>query len=460
MPNDHMKFVDFLIIGAGPAGLGASNRLQEMGIHNFLILESNSYVGGLSASFKDNAGFTWDTGGHILFSKYPYFNQLMAALMGEDLLEHKRKALIHVAGDWIDYPLQDNIAQLSDDLAQECLEGFIRAQSVNRVALNFQEWVQKTFGDGISRIFMSPYNRKVWAFPLHLMDYTWIKDRVSIPDLGQLKQKTNSGPKPNGWGPNNFFSYPLYGGIGEIFRRLSQRFRRRLLKNHKVIKVDTLERVVTTLNGRQFTYRNLLNTSPLDNFVKDIIKPVEPGIVDVAKLLKHNSVAIVGIGLDMIIAKRANWMYFPETNCPFYRVTNLHNYSPHSTPNSRCHSAFMAEVSCSPQHTIDQKRLEEKVVKGLIDVGLLAKEKIGNIISRWRMSSEYGYPVPCLERDRILTMIQPYLEERNIYSRGRFGGWKYEVGNMDHSFMQGVEWVERMVLGKEESTYPRLKTVN
>ena len=76
------------------------------------------------------------------------------------------------------------------------------------------------------------------------------------------------------------------------------------------------------------------------------------------------------------------------------------------------------------------------------------------------MSSEYGYPIPCLDRDRILTMIQPYLEERNIYSRGRFGGWKYEVGNMDHSLMQGVEWVERMVLGKEECTYTGSRTVN
>ena len=455
-----MRFVDFLIIGAGPTGLGASNRLQELGIHDFLILESNSYVGGLSASFKDRAGFTWDVGGHILFSKYPYFNQLMDTLMGEELLEHKRRALIRVAGDWIDYPLQDNIAQLSDDLAQECLQGIIRARSDNRIAHNFKEWVQKTFGDGISRIFMNPYNRKVWTFPLHLMDYQWIKDRVSIPDLEQLKQKTISGSKPNGWGPNNSFSYPLYGGIGEIFRRLSRRFSGRLLRNHKVTKVDTLQRVVTTLNGRQFTYGKLLNTSPLDKFVKDVIRPIQPGIVDAAKLLRHNSVAIVGIGLDMIIDKRASWMYFPESSCPFYRVTNLHNYSPHITPNSRRYSAFMAEISYSGQNSIDYNCLEERAVKGLIDAGLFPKEKARNIISRWGMSSEYGYPIPCLDRDRILTMIQPYLEDRNVYSRGRFGGWKYEVGNMDHSLMQGVEWVERMVLGKKEWTYTGSKTVS
>lgn len=43
-------------------------------------------------------------------------------------------------------------------------------------------------------------------------------------------------------------------------------------------------------------------------------------------------------------------------------------------------------------------------------------------------------------------------ESQGVYSRGRFGDWKYEVGNMDHSFMQGVEIAERILTGKTEIT--------
>ena len=48
--------------------------------------------------------------------------------------------------------------------------------------------------------------------------------------------------------------------------------------------------------------------------------------------------------------------------------------------------------------------------------------------------------MPTLGWDEALAVIQPFLESHNVYSRGRFGAWKYEVGNRDHSFMQGKEF--------------------
>ena len=98
-----------LIIGAGPTGLGAAFRLQELGHRNWQIFERNNYVGGLSASFKDEKGFTWDVGGHVLFSHYEYFDRLLDNILGRDYLEHKRQAYIRVMNRWVPYPFQNNI---------------------------------------------------------------------------------------------------------------------------------------------------------------------------------------------------------------------------------------------------------------------------------------------------------------------------------------------------------------
>jgi hypothetical protein len=51
-----------------------------------------------------------------------------------------------------------------------------------------------------------------------------------------------------------------------------------------------------------------------------------------------------------------------------------------------------------------------------------------------------------------LAELIPFFEAHDIYSRGRFGLWKYEVGNQDHSFMQGVELIERLLHGCDEIT--------
>jgi hypothetical protein len=76
------------------------------------------------------------------------------------------------------------------------------------------------------------------------------------------------------------------------------------------------------------------------------------------------------------------------------------------------------------------------------------------------MNAPYGYPVATIERDTILNEVMTVLEKRDIYSRGRFGGWKYEVANMDHSLMQGVEAVERILHGTPERTWPTPALVN
>jgi hypothetical protein len=61
--------------------------------------------------------------------------------------------------------------------------------------------------------------------------------------------------------------------------------------------------------------------------------------------------------------------------------------------------------------------------------------------------------VPGAERHPRRRPIQPWLQSNDIWSRGRFGAWLYEVGNMDHSAMQGVEFVNHVLLGEPETVW-------
>jgi hypothetical protein len=92
-------------------------------------------------------------------------------------------------------------------------------------------------------------------------------------------------------------------------------------------------------------------------------------------------------------------------------------------------------------------------VEGLITTGLMEPEDRDLVVAVHTEAVEHFYPVPTLGRDRALAEIQPFLMSRGVYSRGRFGAWCYEISNMDHSVMQGVEVVDLLLRDLPEVTW-------
>jgi len=451
--------VDYAIIGAGPTGLGAARRLAELGAQSFVVLEKNAHPGGLAASFKDAHGYTWDIGGHVVFSHYEYFDRLLDGLLGADQLRHERRAYIRARGAWVPYPFQNNIRHLPRKARWECVYGLLPGRRPETPPQNFQEWIHCVFGEGIGNVFLWPYNFKVWATPPALMSASWVGERVSIVGLEGVLKNIILELDEVGWGPNNAFAFPAFGGTGEIFRRMAAPLADRIRYGDGVASIDAAKKTLTTASGERISYGALLNTGPLDLLVQKQLQEAPDACLEAAKRLKHNGVHVAGVGvaerpLHEGKADKRCWMYFPEDDCPFYRVTNFHNYAPANVPESDPHkAAFLCETSFSGHKPEDAATLMERTEAGLGNVGLLPEAARAKVESRFEMSVDYGYPIPCLERDQALRTLQPWLEAQRIYSRGRFGGWKYEVGNMDHSVMQGVEWAEHMVLQHPEKTY-------
>jgi UDP-galactopyranose mutase len=253
------------------------------------------------------------------------------------------------------------------------------------------------------------------------------------------------------WGPNATFKYPRYGGTGELFDRMRPYVEDQLRLCSSVASVDVERKRVRLRDGRTEPYDLLLSTMPLDVLVASLDGDVPDCVRTQAGRLRHSGSYIVGVGIEQECPSSKCWMYFPEANCPFYRLTYLSNYSPDVVPDATRQYSILAEISHSVHKPVNRATVVEDTIQGLVNTRMISEADRRCIVDAFLIERDYTYPTPSLERDEALNVVQPWLEEQDIYSRGRFGAWRYEVGNMDHSVAQGVEWVNRALLGDAEN---------
>lgn len=439
-----------LIAGAGPCGLGAAWRLHELGATDWAILEKADQVGGLASSTTDEHGFTWDVGGHVIFSQDGRFNGLVDRLLGDALLEHERSSWVRLAGCDVPYPFQNNIGRLPTEQALDCMWGLIQAQlnGAGHKPRNFEEWVRARFGCGIGDLFMLPYNRKVWAHALADMSFDWIAERVSVPDAKEVLRNFLAHRNDSAWGPNHTFKFPLTGGTGALAEAFVPHIQPHLRLGQDIVAVDAERKQVTLDSGEQLGYDALIATGPLVDLVA-MCPQANERLGHLLPKLQYCSCLIVGIGLDRPGDKGRTWVYFPESNSPFYRVTYFSNYSPNNVPGPGCCS-FICETSYSGYRPIDRDAIVEQTLQGLIATNVMDESDRERIASVRVMDVKYSYPVPTLGRDDALKPIMDFFHSHDVLPRGRFGTWRYEIGNTDHATLMGMEAVDRLLSGTPE----------
>jgi protoporphyrinogen oxidase len=439
------------IVGAGPCGLGCARELERLGFSGWELFEREHHAGGKAASFVDPQGFTWDLGGHVVFSHYGEFDALLADVLGDDVYEHERSSFIRLGSNWIPYPFQNNLRHLDPADALECVLGLIDAPGGNGHD-DFATWMEATFGAGVTKHFMRPYNLKVWATPPEQMSATWIAERVSVVDYRRALRNIVLGEDDAGWGPNSTFAFPKVGGTGEIYRRLAERLGERGRDGRELVELDPERLVLRFADGTETEADAVVSTAPIDVLVESLTSaPAE--VREAARRLRRTSVCVVGIGYERPVHDDRSWLYFPDSDTPFYRVTNFGKYSPANVPDADTgrYCSYLTETAFPADAAIDDEALVERVRAGLVTTGLAAEADA--VASAHAIEVDYAYPVPTLERDAALATIQPWLEERRIHSRGRFGSWRYEIGNMDHAVKMGIDVARRLVEGRPEEIW-------
>jgi protoporphyrinogen oxidase len=287
------------IIGAGPTGLGAAWRLSELNYGRWELFEASDHPGGLSASLVDRSGFTWDLGGHVVFSHYEYFDRLLDTLLGDAWVEHEREAWVWMCDRFIPYPFQNNLWRLPPHQRLACLEGLLETviAGPQPKPANFAEWILQRFGQGLADVFLSPYNFKVWACEPKDMDVQWMGERVAQLDWKRVLRNVVHERDDVSWGPNSTFRFPLDGGTGAIWESLHRKLpESRTHLGRAVAHVDASRRLVEFEDGQTAPYDRLISTMPLGDLLRRLVD--RPDLAPLADRLRYSSSHIIGIGLD------------------------------------------------------------------------------------------------------------------------------------------------------------------
>ena len=95
-----------VVLGGGPAGVGAAYELRRRGRGKVTLVEQQDAVGGNAGSFLHN-GIWLDFGSHRLHSASdPRILADIKALLGNDLKHQLRRGRIRLRGKWLKFPLK------------------------------------------------------------------------------------------------------------------------------------------------------------------------------------------------------------------------------------------------------------------------------------------------------------------------------------------------------------------
>ena len=220
-----------------------------------------------------------------------------------------------------------------------CLKGLeeITNNPSQQKPANFDQWLLKHFGTGLCNVFMRKYNQKIWTVNTTEMNVDWVSAWVAVPNIAKIKDKIAASEmgKPvedSSFGPNRFFKLPRYGGTGGIWKAVAQQLPQGWFHfHHKVSEINVNQKELKVeIQGKtpeqyQLKYDYLISTVPLHLLLKLVNDADETSVKmkSLAKEFVYSHTHIVGIGLKGHAPKLLegkHWMYFPDSDSPFYRA--------------------------------------------------------------------------------------------------------------------------------------------
>jgi len=392
--------IPVVILGAGPAGLGAALRLATRPPFAVTVVERNQLVGGNAGGF-DLDGIPVDFGSHRLHPACaPDILADIRAMLGPDLLLRPRHGRIRLRRRWIHFPLRpfDLLARLPPSFMAGVLGDTIKKVAGGRPNGNdtFASVLERGLGRTICHEFYFPYAQKIWGVAPNDLDPTQAQRRVSAGSIGKLVRKAlgaATGAKSEHVGR---FFYPSGG-----FRQISEAYYRACVERGVDVRlgcpVKSIEvcagrvRAVTVGDNEAALHSSfVLATIPLPALVRMVKPSVPDEILCSASALEYRSMLLIYLVLETDRFTEYDAHYFPEADVAITRLSEPKNYGLHQRPNT---TVLCAELPCSqrmPIWTTPEAELADIVLRDLETAGLPVRCPVRRVVVR-RLS--HAYPI-------------------------------------------------------------------
>ncbi|MCA9972616.1 MAG: FAD-dependent oxidoreductase [Anaerolineales bacterium] len=423
MPEPHV-----VILGAGPAGLGAAYRLAHSNKARVTLLERHSRVGGNAGSFE-LAGIHVDYGSHRLHpATDPAIMAEIRQLLGDDLTDQPRHGRIRLRGRWIHFPLKPADLALrlppsfAAGVAADSARKLLPKPAASAAAENFATVLEAGLGRTICRDFYFPYAVKLWGQPPETLSAIQARRRVAAGSLGKMVRKVLSavpGLKPPGSGR---FFYPRrgFGQISEAYHaaacaagadvRLGATVTGVRLTNGGPHQVQFEQHGQTAVLDADYVW----STIPLTILARGMQPAPPPELLAAASNIDYRAMILIYLVLHQPQFTEYDAHYFPETDIPISRLSEPKNYSKVGEPADR--TVLCAELPCAPDDAVWQmsdEALGQLMRDALARAGIPVRAPVLQVATR-RLRQAYpiyqqGYEVHFEKLDDWLSRVDGLL---------------------------------------------------
>jgi protoporphyrinogen oxidase len=414
-----------VILGGGPAGVGAAYKLRLEKKARVTLLERNPYLGGNAGSFFEN-GQWLDFGSHRLHhASEPEILADIKKLLGSDLKDRPRNGRIRLRGKWVKFPLSgpDLMLRLDKDFALHAAMDMVVKSLPGGHADGdtFAAVLRANLGPTICEHFYFPYARKLWGREPHELSGIQARRRVSSGTFAKLLKKV---VKPPGKG---FFYYPREG-----FGQISRAYAAAAEQNGADVRLGWAVSALRQREGgwtveaskdgetQRLEADFVWSTLPLTVAAK-MMDPAPPApIVEAADKIGYRAMLLVYVELPITQFHATDAHYFPEENVAMTRLSEPKNYFGLKDPPGR--TVLCAEIPCEVGDrlwSMSDADLGKLVVDDMRKVDLIPSAAPTRAFAR-RLPQ--AYPIYMNGYERHLVPLDQWLSAQpNFLSYGRQG---------------------------------------